>query len=113
MQPFNQQHQNVWGIQQNAARDIINNIYPPDPWTPPFRLPPVASSFVGREIELTWLQQQLGGDDGKIVGLCGPGGMGKTALAARALKLLSTQEGWRERFPGGIFYHSFYSYPSL
>jgi predicted ATPase len=69
--------------------------------------------FIGRTEELRWLLQQLTSEAGITLALCGPGGMGKTALAAEALTLLSEQAGWLERFPGGIFYHSFYSSPSL
>ena len=76
-------------------------------------LPPRAQSFVGRDEDLAWLLQQLRSETGMTLALCGPGGMGKTALAAEALSRLVAQQDWLTRFPGGIFYHSFYTYPSL
>ncbi len=84
------------------------------PWVPPLMLPPRAQSFVGREEEIDWLLQQLRKEEmGIVLGLCGAGGMGKTALAAEALARLVAQEEWLVDFPDGIFYHSFYTSPSL
>ncbi|MBV9689015.1 MAG: tetratricopeptide repeat protein, partial [Ktedonobacteraceae bacterium] len=83
------------------------------PWKPPLMLPPRAQSFVGREEDLYWLLQQLDDEAGKVLAICGPGGMGKTALAAEALSRMIAQEAWTTRFPDGLFYHSFYTYPSL
>lgn len=76
-------------------------------------LPTRAQSFVGREEDLAWLLEQLMNEAGVTLALCGAGGMGKTALAAEALTHLIAQEDWLVRFPDGIFYHSFYAYPSL
>ncbi len=59
MTKFDQKDQMVWGIQQNAGRDINNTIFPKAAWTPPLMLPPRAQSFVGREEDLAWLLQQL------------------------------------------------------
>lgn len=112
MTQFNQEGQTVWGSQQNAGRDI-NNIFPRLSWTPPVMLPPRAQSFVGREDDVAWLLQQLTSEEGMTLALCGPGGVGKTALAAEVLTRLVAQEDWLTRFPGGIFYHSFYTFPSL
>jgi len=83
-------------------------------WEPPLMLPPCAQSFVGREEDLAWLLQRLiAGKSGVTLALCGPGGIGKTALAAEALKRLIDLEEWSVHFPDGIFYHSFYMYPSV
>jgi hypothetical protein len=70
-------------------------------------LPPLASHFVGREPELA--QLQVGLKPGRIFTICGPGGMGKTALAAQALYQM-TGEGKTppQDFPDGVFYHTFY-----
>jgi hypothetical protein len=89
------------------------HVHPPKPWTPPLMLPPRAQSFVGRDEDLAWLLRQLRSKAGMTLALCGPGGMGKTALAAEALSRLIVQKNWLVRFPGGIFYHSFYTTPSL
>jgi tetratricopeptide (TPR) repeat protein len=113
MTQFDQKDQVVSGDQQNAGHDINNNIFPKALWAPPVMLPPRAQSFVGREEDLAWLLQQLKSEAGMTLALCGPGGMGKTALAAEALTRLITQQDWLVRFPGGIFYHSFYTSPSL
>jgi tetratricopeptide (TPR) repeat protein len=113
MTQFQQEHQAVWGIQQNAGHDIINNTFPKATWQRPVMLPPRSQSFVGREEDLSWLLEHLTSEDGGILGICGPGGMGKTALVAEALKRLTGQKDWQMSFPDGIFYHSFYTYPSL
>jgi hypothetical protein len=113
MTQFDQSGQTVWELQQNAGRDIINNLSPREAWKPPLMLPPRAQSFVGREEDLAWVLPHLIQETGITVALCGSGGMGKTALAAEALAHLMKQEDWEARFPDGIFYHSFYTYPSL
>ncbi|MCP4542517.1 MAG: ATP-binding protein [Chloroflexi bacterium] len=71
---------------------------------PPRLLPPRAKHFVGREEELQWLDQAL--YPGRVITLCGPGGIGKTALATEALHHLPP-----ERFPSGIVFYSFYGNP--
>jgi hypothetical protein len=54
-------------------------------------MPPRAQSFVGRDEDLTWLSQQLQLEPiagGRAIAICGPGGIGKTALVAEALTQL-------------------------
>jgi hypothetical protein len=85
----------------------------PKPWTPPVMLPLRAQTFIGREEDLAWLLEQLQDDAGKTLALCGPGGVGKTALAAEALARFTARTDWLTRFPGGSFYYSFYPNPSL
>lgn len=53
----------------------------------PLQKPPRAQHFVGREDELSSLLNDL--QPGRVVTICGPGGMGKTALAAEAVWQLS------------------------
>ncbi len=51
---------------------------------PRHNLPPQPTAFVGREAELAELLAQLDGPDGRLVTVCGPGGIGKTRLALEA-----------------------------
>jgi tetratricopeptide (TPR) repeat protein len=76
---------------------------------PPLQRPPRAPHFTGREAELRDLLAQL--QPGAVVTLCGPGGIGKTALAAEAIWTLAPGDEPPERFPDGIFFHTFYNQP--
>ncbi|MEW5989587.1 MAG: AAA family ATPase, partial [Chloroflexota bacterium] len=73
----------------------------------PLQRPPQAPHFTGRQPELDWLLARL--QPGRAVTLCGPGGVGKTALAAAALWSLAPDQSPPERFPDGILFHSFYN----
>jgi len=77
----------------------------PPPPEPPRQLPPLDACFRGRDEELAELLEQL--QPGKAAAVCGPGGMGKSALAAQAVSRLEA-----DRFPDGIVFHSFYHQPS-
>jgi hypothetical protein len=70
----------------------------------PRQRPPRAQHFTDRETELARLLAEL--QPGRVVTLCGPGGIGKTALAAEAVAQLPP-----DRFPDGIIFHSFYGKP--
>ena len=74
------------------------------PPEPPRQLPALDACFLGRDKELAELIKQL--HPGKVVAVCGPGGMGKSALAAQAVQRLEA-----DRFPDGIVYHRFYDEP--
>jgi tetratricopeptide (TPR) repeat protein len=75
----------------------------------PLQRPPRAIHFTGRETELAQLLAQL--QPGQVVTLCGPGGVGKTALAAEALWTLAPGDDPPQRFPDGIIFHTFYNQP--
>jgi hypothetical protein len=75
----------------------------------PLQHPPCAEHFTGRQAELDQLLDTL--HPGHVVTLCGPGGIGKTALAAEALWTLAPDDDPPERFPDGIILHNFYNYP--
>jgi len=75
----------------------------------PLQKPPRVQHFVGREDELSSLLNDL--QPGRVVTICGPGGMGKTALAAEAVWQLSPGNEPPERFPDGIVFHTFYHKP--
>ncbi|CAK0751924.1 hypothetical protein CCP3SC1_10084 [Gammaproteobacteria bacterium] len=67
----------------------------------PLQRPPRAKHFTDRESELAQLLDNL--RPGCVETLCGPGGIGKSALAAEAV--------WKvdpKRFPDGIIFHTFY-----
>jgi tetratricopeptide (TPR) repeat protein len=75
----------------------------------PHLLPPRAQHFIGRQGQLSQLLAAL--HPGQVVTLCGPGGIGKTALAAEALWTLDDRGELTDRFPDGIVFHSFYNQP--
>jgi len=75
----------------------------------PLQHPPRAPHFTDRENELARLLADL--HPGRVVTLCGPGGIGKTALAAEAVWTLAPGDGPPDRFPDGILFHSFYGRP--
>jgi hypothetical protein len=76
---------------------------------PPLERPLRARYFTNREEELEKLLADL--QPGRVVTLCGPGGIGKSALAAEALWALAPADEPPERFPDGIFMHQFYNQP--
>ncbi|MEZ4736701.1 MAG: NB-ARC domain-containing protein, partial [Caldilineaceae bacterium] len=62
--------------------------------TPPFQTPGVTTHFVGRELELTRIQQLLtAAEQPRVVALVGMGGAGKTTLAAQAAHQLRGHYG--------------------
>lgn len=71
-----------------AGRDvrIEHHHHPPTSPESICVLPAEDDIFLHREAELAWLDQHLSPD--KVVAVCGPGGMGKSALAARAVRRL-------------------------
>ncbi len=77
----------------------------------PLQRPPRAIHFTGREKELEGLLAQL--QPGRVITLCGPGGVGKTALAAEAIWTLAPGDDPPERFPDGIIFYSFYGRPGV
>ncbi len=90
----------------NMNGDIHN--YNSQPAAPiiPRQLPPLDTCFLGRDRELAELLEQL--RPGKVAAVCGPGGMGKSALAAQAVSRLEA-----DRFPDGIVFYSFYGKHSV
>ncbi|MBN1992950.1 MAG: tetratricopeptide repeat protein [Anaerolineae bacterium] len=86
-----------------------NVIHTGQPYRPPLQRPPRAEHFTDRETELATLLEQL--RPGHVCTLCGPGGIGKTALAAEVLWTLAPGEELPAHFPDGVFYHTFYNQP--
>lgn len=73
----------------------------------PLQRPVRAESFTGREAELAQLLDDL--QPGRVVALCGPAGIGKSALAAAAVWKLAPGQTPPAAFPDGIFYHNFHN----
>ncbi|MCP4514438.1 MAG: hypothetical protein GY824_04300, partial [Delftia sp.] len=67
--------------------------------------------FTNRTKELTQLLTDL--QPGQITTLCGPGGIGKPALAAEAIWQLFPADQPPDRFPDGIISHTFYGQPKI
>jgi ATP/maltotriose-dependent transcriptional regulator MalT len=84
---------------------VEQHIHQPAQPVIPRQLPSLDTCFLGRDRELAELLDQL--QPGKVAAVCGPGGMGKSALAAQAVSKLEP-----DRFPDGIIFHSFYHQPS-
>jgi hypothetical protein len=66
---------------------------------------------VDRETALAQLLHDL--QPGRVVTLCGPGGIGKTALAAEAIWQLAPDDQPPDRFPDGVLTHNFYRQPQV
>jgi tetratricopeptide (TPR) repeat protein len=102
------QHQHHSGTGDNVGRDKIihHHHYPRTAQGIPLQRPPLAEHFRGREAVLEAVLPLL--QPGRAVTLCGPGGMGKTALAAQAVWTLAPGKEVPDRFPDGIIFYSFY-----
>lgn len=77
----------------------------------PLQRPPQVEYFTDRREALAQLLNGL--QPGKVITLCGPGGIGKTALAAKAVWTLAPGNAPPEKFPDGILFHSFYNQPQV
>jgi hypothetical protein len=75
----------------------------------PLQRPLRTQHFTGRGAELAKLLDDL--RPSKITTLCGPGGMGKSALAAEAVWTLAPSDDPPPRFPDGVIFHTFYHQP--
>jgi len=75
----------------------------------PLQFPPRPEHFTNRQIELKKLFKNL--KHSCVITLCGPGGIGKTALATEAVWQLHSDKKFPEIFPDGIIFHSFYGRP--
>jgi len=78
---------------------------------PPLQRLVRVEKVIGRDEELRQIQANL--QPGRIVALCGPGGVGKSTLAAEVVWQLSPDENPPDPFPDGIIYHNFYNQPRV
>jgi tetratricopeptide (TPR) repeat protein len=97
---------NVFSQTGNVRYEEHHHHYPRTAQGIPLQRPPLAEHFRGRDAALEELLPLL--QPGKAVTLCGPGGMGKTALAAQAVWTLAPGKEAPDRFPDGIIFYSFY-----
>ncbi len=79
------------------------------PRTIPLELPQRPVYFTDRQQELEQLLHNL--RPGHIITICGPGGIGKSALAAEAVWRLTDNGNPPEQFPDGVIWHDFYTRP--
>jgi tetratricopeptide (TPR) repeat protein len=98
------------GIGDGAIGQQVNNIhhhhYPRTAQGKPLQRPAKAEYFLGRDAVLQELLASM--QPGQVVSICGPGGMGKTALAAQAVWALAPDNEVPALFPDGIIFYSFY-----
>jgi tetratricopeptide (TPR) repeat protein len=78
---------------------------------PSLQRPRRAEHFVDRGAEQARLLAEL--HPGRVVTVCGPGGMGKTALVAEVLWTLAPGEQPPAAFPDGLLFYSFYGQPAV
>jgi len=86
--------------EQAAAQQQQKEEKPPEPLPPPqeMALLPRADHFVGRPAELAWVRARLQEHGDGALGITGLPGVGKTALAAEAIRPLAEEV----RFAGGL-----------
>lgn len=70
-----------------------------------------AEYFTGRQTELAQIQDCLCAEQNVLI--YGPDGAGKSAVAAEAIWQLANSGNLFDRFPSGVFYHSFYQQPQV
>ena len=77
---------------------------PATPAPPVHNLPAQRTSFVGREIEIADIVQQLQDHTCRLLTLAGPGGIGKTRLAIQAAQRFVDNMTKDARFTDGLFF---------
>jgi tetratricopeptide (TPR) repeat protein len=77
----------------------------------PLQRPAPVDHFTDRDRELKQLLEDF--QPGRVVTLCGPGGIGKTALSSKAVWTLAPAKEPPKQFPDGIIFHSFYGKPDM
>ena len=96
----------VQGDHAHVEGGIHHHHYNRTPEGIPLQRPRQADHLVGREKLLKDVLAAL--RPGKAVTLCGPGGIGKTALASRIAWELSPEGDPPALFPDGLLFYSFY-----
>lgn len=88
-----------------------NIVYATPPSRVPLHRPRRPINFTGRQEELAKLLNLL--QPGHVVTLCGPAGIGKTALVREAIWRLAPGNEAPVQFPDGIILHHFYNQPEV
>ncbi|MCI5183996.1 MAG: hypothetical protein D3921_16005, partial [Candidatus Electrothrix sp. AW1] len=101
-----QRGENVFSQAGDVRYEEHHYHYPRTPQGIPMQRPKLAEHLVGREDLLREVLAAL--QPGKVVTLCGPGGIGKTALASRVAWELSPEGSPPTHFPDGLLFYSFY-----
>ncbi len=96
---------------QHIEQQIIYSAGKPGGQSVPLQLPRRAEHFVDREAERQRLLTEI--QMGRVVTVCGLGGMGKTALVAEVLWTLAPADTPPAAFADGILFYSFYGQPSV
>ena len=102
---------NYYEVQFEHVDDPAEQPHPSFPDSkilPLFLLPRRPEYFINRKSELAKLMKEL--YPGAITALCGPGGIGKTAIAVEIVYRL--RDDIKKRFPDGVIFHSFYREPA-
>jgi tetratricopeptide (TPR) repeat protein len=98
-------------VMNHIYADIVTINHQVAPPRIPLQRPPRVAHFINREAELAQLLNDL--QPGRVVTIVGPGGVGKSALAAKAVWQLAPSMEPPEQFPDGIIFHSFYNHPQV
>jgi len=75
----------------------------------PLQRPPRVPYFTGREKEIEQVVNEL--EPGRVITLCGLGGIGKSAIAAEVIWRLAPADEPPKHFPNGVIFHDFYKEP--
>ena len=104
-------HKILLDIEKNLEEPMVANLYTDYKHTLFLNLPPRVERFVGREEQQKFILDNL--RLGRVVTVCGPGGMGKTALVSEILWTLASSHKPPSEFPDGFFFYSFYGKPQV
>lgn len=99
----------TWGERWQRLQDQVASTGQPEPNQNskiPLQRPLQVPHFTGREKQVHDITHNL--KLGRVVTICGPGGIGKTAIASEVVWRLAPDKVPPERFPDGIIYYSFY-----
>ena len=109
--PGNLNAQTIHDTNVVVGTQILTDGHAPGQTRVPLQRPRRAEHFVDRETEMARLVAEL--QPGRVLTVCGLGGMGKTALVAEVLWTLAPAERPPAAFPDGLLFYSFYGQPQV